>query len=141
MSSKHEHPVILFDGVCNLCARSVQLVIRNDRDGVFRFASLQSAIAQDLLQQFDYRHEELGSVLLIMDGKLYRKSRAALNIARRMDKLWPALYYLLIWIPRFIADPVYDFVGNRRYQWFGKKASCWVPDDALRARFLDDGIG
>ena len=132
-------PVILFDGVCNLCTRSVQLVIRNDRDGLFRFASLQSDVAHELLRRFDYSHEALSSVLLILDGKLYRKSRAALEIARRMDKLWPAIYYLLIWIPRFIADPVYDFVGNRRYKWFGRKESCWVPDDELLDRFLPGG--
>ena len=140
MTRNTEHPVILFDGVCNLCARSVQLVIRNDRDSLFRFASLQSDVAKDLLLAFDYEHEGLSSVLLILDGKLHRKSRAALNITRRMDRLWPTFYYLLIWIPRFIADPVYDFIGERRYKWFGKKESCWVPDEALLARFLPGGI-
>ena len=140
ISSKYQHPVILFDGVCNLCARSVQLVIRNDRDSLFRFASLQSDVAQDLLQEFEFQHNGLSSMLLIMDGRLYRKSRAALTIARHMDKLWPSLYYLLVWIPRFITDPVYDFIGSRRYRWFGKKESCWIPDDKLLARFLPGGI-
>ena len=134
------HPVILFDGVCNLCARSVNLVIRKDRDGLFRFASMQSDAARELLREFDYSHDELSSVLLILDGRLYRKSRAALNIAKRMDGLWPAIYYLFIWIPSFITDPVYGFIGNRRYKWFGKKERCWVPDDELLGRFLPGGI-
>lgn len=140
MHPSNTHPLILFDGVCNLCQRSVQLVIRNDRDSKFRFASLQSEAAAEILQRFDYRHAELSSVLLILDGRLYRKSRAALHIARRMDGLWPLFFYLLFWIPPFVADPIYDFIGNRRYKWFGMKETCWVPDAELSARFLDDGI-
>ena len=130
--------MILFDGVCNLCERTVQVVIRNDRKRLFRFASLQSGFAQRLLEQYGYRHDELSSVLLITDGVVYRKSRAALQIARRMDRAWPLFYYLFFLVPAPIADIVYDFVGNRRYRWFGKKEACWVPDEDLRSRFLDD---
>lgn len=137
MGTLPQNPVILFDGVCNLCERFVQFVIRNDRDGLFRFASLQSDYAQILLGQFDYQHDDLSSVLLIADGELHRKSRAALRIARRMDGPWPLVYYLFVLVPPFIADPVYDFIGSRRYRWFGKKETCWVPDDDLRKRFLD----
>ena len=140
MVTRPENPLILFDGVCNLCERSVQLVIRHDRGGRFRFASLQSRSAQSFLSRFDYRHDELSSVLLIANGVLYRKSRAVLQIARRMDGAWPLFYYLFFWVPPFVADPVYNFIGSRRYQWFGKKESCWVPDEDLRARFLDGDV-
>lgn len=139
MATNLENPVILFDGVCNLCERSVQLVIRNDRKRLFRFASLQSGYAQRLLEQHDYQHDELSSVLLVMDGVVYRKSRAALRIARRMDGAWPLIYYLFVLVPAPLADVVYDFVGNRRYRWFGRKEACWVPDEDLRSRFLDGG--
>lgn len=139
MATNPENPVILFDGVCNLCERSVQLVIRNDRKRLFRFASLQSAYAERLLGQYDYRHDELSSVLLVTDGVVYRKSRAALQIARRLDRAWPLFYYLFILVPAPLADLVYDFVGNRRYRWFGRKEACWVPDEDLRSRFLDGG--
>ena len=137
MAPESNHPVILFDGVCNLCERSVQLVIRNDRSGLFRFASLQSDVAQDLLRKHDYEHDPLSSVLLLEDGVVYRKSRAALRIARRMDRLWPLFYYAFFWIPSVLADPVYTFIGNRRYRWFGKKEECWVPNERLRRLFLD----
>ena len=137
MAMKSENPVILFDGVCNLCEWSVQLVIRNDRKSLFRFASLQSDYAQRLLGQHDYPHDELSSVLLVAEGVVYRKSRAALQIARRMDGVWPLFYYLFFLVPAALADLVYDFVGNRRYRWFGKKQVCWVPDEDLRSRFLD----
>lgn len=130
--------VVLFDGVCNLCERSVQLVIRNDRAGRFRFASLQSDVAVRLLAKFGDDSEALSSVVLIEEGRLFRKSRAALRIARHMDAAWPALFYCFYWIPPFIADRIYDFIGNRRYRWFGKKTTCWVPSEPLRERFLDD---
>jgi predicted DCC family thiol-disulfide oxidoreductase YuxK len=50
------------------------------------------------------------------------------------------LYFLFFWVPPFVADRVYDFIGNRRYRWFGKKQECWIPDASLRARFLDDSV-
>ncbi len=137
----HTRPLILFDGVCNLCASSVQFVIRRDRDAQFRFASLQSSVAEQILADRDYRGESLGSVLLVDDGVVHAKSRAALRIARRLDGAWPLMYYLFCWVPRFLADAVYDFIGARRYRWFGKKEACWVPDGDIRGRFLDADDG
>ena len=140
MTADCDNPVILFDGVCNLCERSVQFVIRNDRDARFRFAALQSRAAARILEDLGYRHESLSSVLLVENGAIRRKSRAALHIMRRLDGPWPLLFYLLAWVPTVVADPVYDFVGNRRYRWFGQKQSCWLPDPDLRRRFLADGV-
>lgn len=137
MTQPIEHPVILFDGVCNLCESSVRFVIKRDRQAKFRFATLQSNIASQTLNSYEYSHDSLSSVLLIADGQLYRKSRAGLQIARRLDGLWPVLYYLFFWVPGLVADPIYNFIGNRRYKWFGKKAECWIPNDELRNRFLD----
>jgi predicted DCC family thiol-disulfide oxidoreductase YuxK len=132
------HPIILFDGVCNLCESTVRIIIQHDRKAVFRFASLQSGMARQLLAEYQYADDKLISVLLVSDGQIYSKSRAALRIAKRLDGAWPLLYYLFFWIPPFIADAVYNYIGNRRYRWFGKKESCWIPDDNLRQRFIDD---
>ena len=134
-------PVVLFDGVCNLCESTVHFVVRRDKNKQFRFASLQSEAAQEILSSHRYDFDTLSSVLLIVDDTLYRKSRAALQIVRRLDGAWPLLYYLFFWVPKLIANPVYDFIANRRYRWFGKKAECWIPDDDLRQRFIDDSIG
>ncbi len=138
MASEHQSFLILFDGVCNLCESSVHFVIRRDKSSKFRFAALQSAAARKILAPYDYAFDELSSVLLLADGKLYRKSRAALRIARQLDGAWPLMYYAFFWIPSFIADPVYDFIGNRRYRWFGVKTECWIPDEGLRQRFLEE---
>ena len=127
-----ERPVILFDGVCNLCTGSVQFVIERDSRKRFRFASLQSPVAEKLLGQ----RENLEAVILVQDGKTYRKSGAALRIARQLDGLWPALWVLLV-IPRFLRDAVYDWIGRRRYRMFGKREVCWTPQPGLADRFLD----
>ena len=125
-------PVILFDGVCNLCTASVRFVIGRDRRRRFRFASLQSAAAERLLGQRD----NLESMVLVQDGRTYRKSTAALRIARRLDGLWPLLSVLLV-IPRPLRDAVYDWIGARRYRWFGRREVCWAPRPELAERFLD----
>jgi len=130
-------PLILFDGVCNLCQRSVQFVIRNDSSEQFRFAALQSDVARSILQERSYLHDELSSMLVIIDGELYRESRAALEIAKRLNWPWPLCYYLAFWVPAPVADSVYRFIGKRRYRWFGKKEECWIPDPRLAARFID----
>src|SRR5512144_167326 len=106
MPSQSEHSIVRVDGVCNLCEMTVQFIIRRDSAGHFQFASLQSAVAQRLLEQAGYPHDLLSSVLLLTGGKLYRKSRAALQICKRLDGLWPAIYYAFSWVPTFIADPV-----------------------------------
>jgi predicted DCC family thiol-disulfide oxidoreductase YuxK len=126
--------VILFDGVCNLCTGSVQFVIARDSRKRFRFASLQSPVAERLLG----RRDDLDSVVLVENNAIYRKSSAALRIARRLDGLWPLLSVLRV-IPRFLRDAVYDWIGRRRYRMFGRREACWVPGAELAERFLDRG--
>ena len=99
------HPVVLFDGVCNLCESTVRFIIARDRRSQFRFASLQSDVARELAAPFDDAHDELSSVLLIEDGRIYSKARAGLRIARRLDGAWPLFYYLFFWVPGFVANP------------------------------------
>jgi predicted DCC family thiol-disulfide oxidoreductase YuxK len=88
-SAGTEMPIILFDGVCNLCESTVHFVVRRDKNRQFRFASLQSAAAQEILSSHQYAFDDLSSVLLIVDDTLYKKSRAALKIVRRLDGAWP----------------------------------------------------
>ena len=132
----NENPIILFDGVCHLCAASVQFVIKRDPQQRFRFARLQSGVAQQLLAGHDASDNGLDSVVLIYQGQLYRKSRAALRTALLLHRAWPLMGVFLL-VPRFIADPVYDYIGRHRYQWFGKMDACGLPDTDQRWRFLD----
>jgi predicted DCC family thiol-disulfide oxidoreductase YuxK len=129
-------PVVLFDGVCNLCDASVQFVIKRDPQGRFRFASFQGDRGARMAREHGVDPEALDSMVLIEGSRVYRKSSAALRVARRLRFPWPLLYAFIV-VPPFIRNPVYDFIGRRRYRWFGRKEACWVPDAALRARFLD----
>lgn len=131
-----EHPIIFFDSVCNLCTGSVQFIIKHDPTHHFRFASLQSEIGQQVLQQYNLPDAEFGSFILWEKGKLYTKSSAALLVTKKLTGLWPGLYVFMI-VPPFIRNAVYNFVAKNRYKWFGKKEACWVPTAELRKLFID----
>lgn len=126
-------PIILFDGVCNLCNSSVQFVIRNDKRGIFRFSPLQSAFGQAHLNPNS--KEKLLSVILLVNGKTYERSRAALEIAKRLGGLWPLTYVFII-VPPFIRDFLYDWVSKNRYRWFGRTEECMIPTPELKSRFI-----
>lgn len=129
-----DHPVVLFDGVCNYCNSWVNFAIRNDREARLRFATLQSATGQELKAKYGVA-AGTDSVILIDNEKAYTYSNAALRIAKHLR--WPAkaIYALLI-IPAFIREPVYKWIARNRYKWFGKKEECMVPSPEIKSRFL-----
>lgn len=126
-------PLILFDGVCNLCNSSVQFIIRHDRKRVFKFASLQYAFANDIL---DRKEVNADSVVLLRSGVVLTKSSAIFKIACMMG--WP---YKIIGVfsilPTSFTDYCYDIIARSRYRIFGKRDSCMVPTPELKGRFLD----
>lgn len=129
-------PILLFDGVCNLCNASVQFILKRDPKGVFRFASLQSPTGQALLKFAGLPTGEINTVVLFENGKPYLRSDAGLRIARRLPGLWPLLYGLMV-IPRALRHWVYDWIARNRYRWFGKEESCMLPAPEWKARFID----
>lgn len=130
-----DKPVILFDGVCNLCNASVQFVINHDPQSQFRFAALQSTFGQSQLDKHKFDKERLLSVVLLIGDKAYDRSRAALEIAKRLSGLWPLLYAFII-VPPFIRDFVYNWISQNRYRWFGRTDECMIPTPELKARFI-----
>ncbi len=128
--------IILFDGVCNLCSGSVQFIIKRDPDAYFKFASLQSDFGQRQLQEFGLSRTSFHSIILIRGDKVYQRSDAALEIARKLNGAWPLLYGFKI-LPRFLRDAVYNLIGRNRYKLFGKKDACWIPTPELKSRFKD----
>ena len=133
-------PVLLYDGVCGFCNHAVQLILRHDRRGRFRFAALQSDYARGILE----RHPELRGLdtVVLVEGaggageRVYVKSAAALRIARRLGGLW-RLFLAGHVLPARLRDYLYDQFARRRYKWFGKHDSCMLPPPEVRARFLD----
>ena len=133
-----DHPVVLFDGVCNLCNEYVQFLIHRDPDAVFRFAPLQSPIAEDLLADSDIDPNELDSIVLVENGTVYEKSGAVLRVAAHIG----GVYRLLVpfrYVPGGIRNAVYDFVATRRYRWFGKRDQCMMPPPDVETQFLAGG--
>jgi predicted DCC family thiol-disulfide oxidoreductase YuxK len=128
-----ERPVVLFDGVCNLCNGAVRLVTRHDRARRFDFAALQSETGARLLRERlrGTPMGELETLVLIEGARVYTHSDAALRIARRLDGAWP-LVGLLALVPRLIRDAVYRYVARRRYRWFGRVAACTVSSPPPR---------
>jgi len=127
-------PIIFFDGVCNLCNASVQFVIAHDKKDQFSFSAIQGELAKEVLPNFKVDPGKLNTVLLLAEGKLYTKSSAALQIAKKLSGAWPLLYGFII-IPKFIRDWFYNIIAKNRYKWWGKEESCWVPTAGVKSKF------
>lgn len=130
------NPVILFDGICNLCNSAVRFVIRHDRKKQFRFASLQGEAGLQLMKQYHVQLPHTDSFILIYNQKVYIKSSAALMVLKMIGGPL-ALAYGFIIVPRFIRDGIYSWIAKNRYKWFGKKESCMIPEKDLSYLFLD----
>ena len=129
-----DHPIVLFDGECGLCSRSVQFILKRDPHGRFHFAPLQSAFAQELLREREVTLE-LESVVLIDGRRAFTRSTAALQIARGLRSPWPILGLMLA-VPRPIRDGVYRLIARNRYRLFGRVDSCRLLAPEQRDRFL-----
>ena len=128
-------PVLLFDGVCNLCNASVQWVLKRDKEGKFRFAALQSETGRMLLARFGLATEKFDTVVLVAGDRIFTRSDAALELLRRLGRPWAWAYILRV-IPRAWRNWAYDWVARHRYQWFGREESCWLPRPEWKGRFL-----
>ena len=115
MPPLNDNSIILFDGVCKFC---------------HWYSECTKRLTKDI------SNPNLTSMVLLENGKVYYKSSAALRIAKSLTFPWPLLFIFII-IPPVIRHMVYDFIGNHRYQWFGKYDHCVVPDDHIREKFLD----
>lgn len=131
-----DKPLLLFDGVCNLCNGAVQWVIRHDPAGRVHFAALQSDTGQRVLERAGLSREELSTVVLHYQNQLYTRSDAALKVLQLLGGAWSILYVFRL-IPRSLRDTVYDWIAGNRYRWFGKRENCMIPTPELKSRFLD----
>jgi predicted DCC family thiol-disulfide oxidoreductase YuxK len=127
--------IILFDGVCNFCNRTISIIIKHDKADKFHFAQLQSAISKELLLKQGINQNELNSVILLEGDQVYTKSDAAIRIAHQL-KGWPRCFYYTKWIPKVMRNFFYDLIAKNRYRLFGKQKNCMVPDKKVQDKFL-----
>lgn len=120
-------PLILYDGICNLCNHSIRFVIKNDKKGIFKFASLQSEKGKNVLIEHRLNEKNFTSFILIENGKLFFRSTAALKVVKKLNG--PIrLLYIFILIPAFMRNIIYDVIAKNRYKWFGKTENCEIPN-------------
>jgi predicted DCC family thiol-disulfide oxidoreductase YuxK len=129
-------PVILFDGVCNLCNAWVRFVVRHDPAGIFRFAAQQSPVGQAMIEKHISGSQQLSSVILVTGNTVYTESTAVIEICARLAPPWSWFAVLRI-VPRPLRDICYRFVVRHRYQWFGRTDTCQVPSAHVGSRFID----
>jgi len=126
--------IILFDGQCVFCDHSVQFILKRDVGEVFRFASLQSDIGQQLLKQYNV-DVSMDSIVVIYLNKVYTQSDAAIVIAQRFKGLWKLLV-IVKFIPKWLRDKMYVVIAKNRYRLFGEMETCRIPTEEERRRFL-----
>lgn len=134
--------IVLYDGVCGLCNRLVQFVLKRDRRDVFRFAPLQSDFAKEVLAKHSFTLESLDTMCVVSDygepsEKLFCRSDAALTVAQNLSVMWRALGGIGRVLPAFFRDFVYNCIARNRYRIFGKYDACPLPTPDQRAKFLD----
>ncbi len=128
-------PLILFDGVCNLCNGFVQFIIRRDPLAHFQFGALQSEAGQSILSDFGLANRPLSTIVLISNQIVFVESDAVLEIARHLEG-WKWIHSFQI-IPRGIRNIFYRIIAASRYKIFGRKAACMIPSPDLKARFIE----
>lgn len=126
--------VVFFDGVCNLCNSYVQWLIRRDKKQRLRYSSLQSGYAQQHIT--DPAILATDSIVFFKNQHYYTKSTAVIHILRTLGFPYRFALILLL-VPKFLRDWVYDVVARNRYKWFGKRDTCMMPNPSLKNLFLE----
>lgn len=134
-------PLIVFDGICHLCTGFVRFVIRWDRAALFQFLPAQSPRGEALYARLGLKsgapeNQDWDSNLLVLEGCVYTELDAFVEITRRFGGLW-RLMPILYAIPRTLRDWLYNRIARNRYDWFGKRETCYLPTPDLASRFLD----
>ena len=128
------NPLILFDGVCNLCNAIVRFVIKYDSKAEFMFGSMQSERAKEILSRLN-NSANLDTVIVLFRGKMYQRSDAFLFIVKRLR--FPVNLLVITYVvPRIMRNSFYNFIAKRRYRFFGKAEQCAVPTESYQNRFI-----
>ncbi len=131
-----QQPILLFDGECGFCNKSIQFILKHESKPKLKFAPLQSNVGQQLLTYFEIDAKKIDSIILIRGNQAFIKSCAALRVTQYLKALWPGLMAFII-VPPFIRNLVYDWIAKRRMKWFGRVESCSLLQKEDRKRFLD----
>ena len=135
MNTRKTYKIILFDGHCNLCVRSIQFIIKRDINNVFKFASIQADVGKKIIRQNNIDVSQNESIIVITGNDIKYRSSAVLYILYYLKTIWKFLIILYL-IPSPIRDLGYKLIAINRYMFFGKKEKCMLPDDNIKSKFL-----
>jgi predicted DCC family thiol-disulfide oxidoreductase YuxK len=135
--SADDSPLLLFDGQCNLCNAWVQFVLARESRALLKFASLTSEMGQTVLKRHGLPTETLNTLVLVVDGKAFVRSDAALRVTAYLRRPW-SWAQVGLWIPRFLRDGCYRIIARWRYRLFGRSAHCRVPTNVDPSRFVSE---
>ena len=145
MSDGNSISVVLYDGVCGLCNRLNQFLLKRDSQNRFRFASLQSDVAAQILERHGISAIDLDTVYVVANygtanENILARSDAVLHALRQLGGFWSLAATMGKIMPKPIRDAFYKGVAANRYRVFGKFDSCLMPEQRYRAKFLDTTV-
>lgn len=132
---EYQGPIIVFDAMCVLCSANAQFVLRHDRIGRFRLASMQNETGARLYKRCGIDPANPDSLIIVEGAKVLRDSDAVLAIYAALGWPWKALALLRL-VPRMLRDPAYRWLARNRYRFFGKRETCWLPTPEQADRIL-----
>lgn len=132
-----DSPILLFDGVCNLCHSFVQFVFNQDSSGKIRFAPLSSRAGKEVLEEYNLNSSELDSVVLLYNESTYIQSEAVGKVFSIMAGYWKIPGFMVRITPKFLGDLFYNLVASNRYRIFGRKDRCQLPGEEFEERLVD----
>lgn len=127
--------IIIFDGVCNFCNKSINFIIKRDQKSNFLFTPIQNESAQELMKKHNINNKSIDTLILIKGEKCFLRSDAVFEIIKELSGYW-YLFGVFRIVPLSMRDYCYNFISNNRYKFFGKKDSCMIPTTELQKRFL-----
>ena len=130
-----QHRLVIFDGVCNFCNGAVNFIIDRDPSGKFLFSPMQCEYAQNILRLYGVGDDEGDTLVLVKDNQAFVRSSAVLEIAKELSGYWCLLNALRV-VPTPIRDWLYRIFGRNRYALFGRSATCAIPAENVRKRFV-----
>ena len=125
--------IVVFDGVCVLCNKFFNWLIKNDKDEKFMYTNFQS----DFSKKNNLKLKDINSVAVIKtNGEKIYKVEAVYYILKKIDRYF-IVQILLKLLPLFLTNICYDLIANFRYRIFGKYETCIIPNENVRKNFIN----
>jgi predicted DCC family thiol-disulfide oxidoreductase YuxK len=125
--------LVLYDGSCGFCNRSVQFILNNEESNTLLFASLQSETARKLFDSLSIKQPDLNTFYFYSNGILYERSSAAIQVSKYLNKPYRFIGFFS-WVPTIFRDGIYRLIATNRHRL--AKEYCYIPQKEQKERFL-----